>query len=104
MTKKMDIVELAVPGEEKMGVHVSAELKRTKYADLQEEGRKNGWIVQIWTIKIGHRGFPAASTATFFKEIGIGGNERRRKLKKLRENANSRTIWRCRHFKSWGSN
>ena len=38
LTKKVGIVELTVPGEER--IEVSGELKRTKYAGLQEEGRK----------------------------------------------------------------
>ena len=103
ITKKVGIVELTVPGEER--IEVSGELKRAKYAGLQEEGRKNGWLVQIWAIEIGCRGFPAASMATFLKDIGINGNERRRKLSKLGEIAESasRTIWRSSHFKSWGS-
>ena len=102
-TKKVGIVELTVPGEER--IEVSGELKRTKYAGLQEEGRKNGWLVQTWAIEIGCRGFPAASMATFLKEVGINGNERRRKLNRLGEIAEnaSRAIWRWSHFKSWGS-
>ena len=102
-TKKVGIVELTVPGEER--IEVSGELKRTKYAGLQEERRKNGWLVQIWAIEIGCRGFPAASMAIFLKEIGINGNERRRtfnRLGEIAENA-SRAIWRWSHFKSWGS-
>ena len=54
-TKKVGIVELTVPGEERIGV--SGELKRAKYAGLQEEWRKTGWIVQILAIVIGCRGF-----------------------------------------------
>ena len=94
---------IPAPGEER--IEVSGELKRAKYAGLQEEGRKNGWLVQIWAIEIGCRGFPAASMATFLKDIGIKGNERRRKLSKLGEIAESasRTIWKSSHFKSWGS-
>ena len=103
-TKKMGIVELTVPGEER--IEVSGELKRTKYAGLQEEGRKNGWLVQIWAIEVGCRGFPAASMASFLKEIGIHGNERRRKLKRIGEVAEnaSRSIWGWSHFKNWGNN
>ena len=42
--------------------------------------------------------------ATFLKDIGIYGNERRRKLKTLGEIAEnaSRAIWRWSHFKNWG--
>ena len=99
-TKKMRIVELTVTGEER--IELSGQLKRTKYAGLQEEGRRNGWLVQVWVIEVGCRGFPAASMASLMKEIGIRGNERRRKLKRIREVAEnaSRSIWGWSHFKN----
>ena len=42
--------------------------------------------------------------AIFFRDIGINGNERRRKLKRIGEVAEnaSRSIWGWSHFKNWG--
>ena len=68
-TKRLGLVELTVPSEER--VELSGELKRAKYAELEREGRRNGWAVRIWTIEVGCRGFPAASMATFLKDIGL---------------------------------
>ena len=68
-TKNVGIVELTVPSEER--VELSGELKRTKYAGLKEEGRKNGWKMQVWAIEVGCRGFPASSMVTFLKEMGF---------------------------------
>ena len=42
-TKRIGLIELTVPSEER--IEVSGELKRTKYAPLQEEGEANGWNV-----------------------------------------------------------
>ena len=100
--RKMGIVELTVPSEER--IEVSGELKKTKYASLQEEGRKNGWSVQVWAVEVGCRGFPAASMAGFLGEMGIRGSERTKKLKKIGEAAEqaSRSIWAWSHHKEWG--
>ena len=52
-SKKVSLVELTVPSEER--VEVSGELKKTKYAQLQHEGKTNGWNVQVWTIEDSRR-------------------------------------------------
>ena len=101
-SKKVGLVELTVPSEER--VEVSGELKKTKYAPLQQEGKTNGWNVQVWTIEVGCKGFPASSMASFLKDLGFAGGERNRTLKKIgevTENA-SRRIWGWSHFVTWG--
>ena len=92
-TKRMGICELTVPSEER--VEISGELKRAKYEEIEREGKRKGWSVRTWTVEVGCRGFPAASMATFLKEIGIGGGERGRSLKKIGEAAErcSKAIW-----------
>ena len=93
-TRRMGIVELTVPSEER--IEVSGELKQEKYAKIAAEGRGRGWAVRIWTVEVGCRGFPAASMATFLKDLGIGGGERRRALRRIGETAEgcSKSIWR----------
>ena len=100
-TKRVGMVELTVPSEER--VEISSELKKIRYASLQEEGKANGWKVQLWAVEVGCRGFPASSMATFFKEIGITGSERNHGLKKLGEVAGeaSRRIWSWSNIKQW---
>ena len=102
-TKRMGVIELTVPSEER--IEIAGELKMTKYAVLQEEGKKNGWKVRLWAIEVGCRGFPAASMSTYLKDIGVEGGERRKQLKKLGEVAESasRSIWGWSHYKNWGS-
>ena len=58
-TRQIGIVELTVPNEDR--VEVSGELKRLKYEQIAQEGRRNGWRVRIWAVEIGCRGFPAVS-------------------------------------------
>ena len=101
-SKQLALVELTVPIEER--VEISNELKRTKYAELEVAGRLNGWSVKIWAVEVGSRGFPAASMATFLKQVGCKGSERRQILKQLGSEAEqaSATLWRMSHVKEWG--
>ena len=102
-TKRIGLIELTVPSEER--VEVSGELKKAKYALLQEEGKTRGWNVHIWAVEVGCKGFPAASMASCLKDIGIAGGERSRQLKKIGEVAmsSSRRIWNWSHFTQWGN-
>ena len=66
---------------------MSGELKKAKYAPLQEQGKVNGWKVHVWIVEVGCKGFPAASMTSFLKDIGIGGGERNRLLKRIGDKA-----------------
>ena len=93
-TRRMGIVELTVPSEER--IEISGELKREKYQRIVQEGREKGWTVRVWAVEVGCRGFPAASMASFLKDMGIRGGERSRALRRIGEAAESgsRAIWR----------
>ena len=102
-TKRMAIIELTVPSEER--IEVAGEPKRSKYEVLLSEGNKNGWRVQCWAVEVGCRGFPAASTSRLLKELGMAGRERRNLMEKLSSLAEeaSRCLWKAsHHHKSWG--
>ena len=101
-SRRMGVIELTVPSEER--IEVSSELKKTKYAGLQREGRRNGWAVTVWAVEVGCRGFPASSMASLLKDMGIGGGERKRSLKKIGEAAEkaSKSIWNWSRMKEWG--
>ena len=49
-TKRIGLIELTVPSKER--IEVSGELKRAKHAPLQEEGKANGWNVQVWAVEV----------------------------------------------------
>ena len=97
------MIELTVPSEDR--VEVSGELKKAKYAPLQEQGKVKGWNVHVWAVEVGCKGFPAASMVSFLKDIGIAGGERNLHLKKIGEEAmcSSRMIWNWSHFTQWGN-
>ena len=100
--RRVGIVELTVPSEDR--VEVSGELKRARYAELEREGGRRGWMVRTWAVEVGCRGFPAASMAAFLKDIGLGGGQRSRSLKKIAEAAerSSRAIWSWSCIPGWG--
>ncbi|RUS81200.1 hypothetical protein EGW08_011030 [Elysia chlorotica] len=105
-TKQMAVIELTVPSEDR--VEVSGELKRSKYENIAEAGRKNGWKVRIWAVQVGcrgFRGFPAASMARLLKDLGVPRKRKKRRLRQLGEAAErvSNSIWKWSHFKEWGS-
>ena len=95
------VIELTVPREDR--VEVSGELKKTRYAPLQEQGKANGWKVHVWAVEVGCRGFPAASMASFLKDIGMAGGERNRLLKRIGDEAMmaSRRIWKWSNLPKW---
>ena len=92
-TRRVGIMELTVPSEER--VEISGEIKRSKYAVIEAEGRRRGWTVRVWAVEVGCRGFPASSMASFLRDIGVSGGERSRTLRRIGEAAErcSKTIW-----------
>ena len=102
-TKQASIVELTVPSEDR--VEVSGEIKKTKYEAIAVEGRQRGWKIRIWAVEVGCRGFPAASMASFVKEIGYRGKEGRKALDKISHvtETASRSIWNWSQIKHWGN-
>ena len=101
-SKRMGVMELTVPSEDR--VEVSNEMKRKKYATLQVEGKKRGWVVEVWAVEVGCRGFPAGSMSRFLKDLGITGRKKRGVLEKIAEAAEraSRWLWRCSSKLEWG--
>ena len=93
-TKQLGIIELTVPIEDR--IEIAGEIKRNKYSIIEEEGKANGWGVQIWAVEIGCRGFPAKSTKRLLKQMGLNARKQKEcaeKLGKIAEEA-SRNIWR----------
>ena len=101
--KKMVVVELTVPME--CRVEVSNELKKKRYADLEEAVKPQGWKATVWAVEVGCRGFPAMSMAMFLKAVGFSSREKREVLKALGAQAEqaSATLWRMSHVSEWGA-
>ena len=98
-SKKLGIIELTVPFEDRIGV--SNELKLSKYQPLASETE---WSVRVWAVEVGCRGFPAQSLSTFFKNIGIRGKENKRCLRRISSKAEeaSSTLWKMSRVEKWG--
>ena len=101
-TKQLGIVELTVPSEER--IEVSSELKKMKYAPIEEAATRRGWKVRVWAVEVGCRGFAAASLSSCLKDMGFTGSKRKSILKKVGQEAekSSQKIWSWCHWKEWG--
>ena len=55
-------------------------------------------------VEVGCRGFPAASLATFLKEIGYQGLQKRKILEEIGKEAEnaSHSLWKASYFEDWG--
>ena len=102
-TRQLGIIELTVPNEER--IEISGELKRLKYEEIAQEGKKNGWRVRIWAIEVGCRGFPAISLSTLLKDMGYQGGRRKKIVERVGRVAeqSSQTLWKCSFHKNWGN-
>ena len=102
VTKHIGIIELTVPTEER--IEISTEIKKAKYAIIEEEAKRNGWIARVWAVEVGCRGFPAASMARFLSDIGFKGRKKKDILQKIGREAEvaSEHLWKTVHYKTWG--
>ena len=98
--KMLGMIERTVPLE------VSGELKSDRYKEMVAVGERKGWKVRLWAVEVGCRGFPASSLGTFFREIGLSGAEKTKRLRQIGEVAQSASnaIWKWSHFINWGGN
>ena len=99
--RKIIIVELTVPWEERCGV--SHELKGAKYEDLLLQCRERGWATWNFPVEVGCRGFPAPSLGKMFACLGIQGKTKKAavgRCAKATERA-SRWLWLQRKDCCW---
>ena len=74
-TNRIGMLELTVPGEDR--IDVSGELKRTKYAPLEVEGKRNGLTVRIWALGVTFRVFFCDFYRGFLEGHGSKGGKRK---------------------------
>ncbi len=70
-----------MPWEE--GLEAAYERKKAKYADLVMECRESGWIVRLYPVEMGARGFVGRSTSCLLKDLGLWGATLSRSTKEL---------------------
>ena len=91
--KKIIIIELTVPWEERCGE--ANERKRAKYDELMTECRGKGWQTWNFPVEVGCRGFPAKSVWWLFSALGVTGRYRRTAAQRMGQAAeqSSCRIW-----------
>ena len=99
--KRVVMVELTVPWEER--IEESHELKRSKYEDLAQSCKSNGWNTQVFPIEVGCRGFPSQSVWRMLGALGIKGATRKRTVHALGRTAEraSSWLWMLRSKREW---
>ncbi|XP_060559778.1 uncharacterized protein LOC132719607 [Ruditapes philippinarum] len=99
--KRVVLVELTVPWEER--IEESHELKRSKYEDLAQSCKSNGWNTQVFPIEVGCRGFPSQSVWRMLGALGIKGAARKRTVHALGRTAEraSSWLWMLRSTHEW---
>ena len=100
--KKVCFIELTSPAEE--NVKIRRLEKTTKYIQLVEDAKSNGFTACCRTVEVGARGFVSESSMYVFGLLGFSGKQRRDLTKDM-----SRIAIRCSHFiwinrdnKQWG--
>ena len=79
--KKVFVIELTVPYEENF--NWAHQRKLEKYEDLREQCVRNGWITNVFPIKVRCRGFIANSTSVFLTNFGLSPSDKRKYMEKI---------------------
>ena len=89
--KKVFVNELTVPYEENF--NWAHQRKLEKYEDLWEQCVRNGWIMNVFPIKVGCRGFIANSTSVFLTNLGLPPSDKRKYMEKIQNKALTASVW-----------
>ena len=88
--KNVFVIELTVPFENFNWSHLH---KLEKHEDLQEQYVRNGWITNIFPIKVGCRGFIYNSISVFLTNLGLSPLDKRKYIKKIQDKALTASEW-----------
>ena len=100
-SRQVAMVELTVPWEER--TEEAHHLKKTKYSELQEECKSNGWKAWVLPVEIGCRGFPAQSAWSTLRILGVTGQKRKAAIQDITQAAEKAScwLWMRREDKDW---
>jgi hypothetical protein len=90
-TKQAVLIELTVPWEER--IQDANERKRTKYQQLVEECRENGWKTSCYPIEVGCRGFAGQSLWQALRSLGVTGKTRSKLISDVMREAERASQW-----------
>ena len=89
--KKDFVIELTVHFEETFDWAHQRKLK--KYDDLREQCVRNGWIINVFPIEVGCRGFIANLTPAFLTNLGLPPSDKRKYMEKIQDKALTASAW-----------
>ena len=97
------MIELTCPAEENFNDRHHDKL--SKYADLVTLCRGNGWIVFLFAVEVGARGYASDTLATCFRKLGLNSVDCRKLVRNAADAAlrASFWVWLCRESKEWGT-
>ncbi|KAI8490805.1 hypothetical protein Bbelb_315980 [Branchiostoma belcheri] len=88
--KSVVIVELTVPWEE--NIQVAFERKKTKYEELVQQCRLNGWKTQLYPVEIGVRGFAGSSLLRLCRDLQIRGKAQAQLVRRVSEEVEKKQL------------
>ena len=99
--KSCYIIELTVPWES--AIEEAYERKKSKYAEIAAQARRNGWRAEVLPVEVGCRGFVSKSTTWLLKKMGVTGASHRKAVRALEVAAerSSNWIWIRRKQEVW---
>ena len=89
--KKVFVIELTVPYEENFDW--AHQRKSEKYEDLREQCVRNGWITNVFPIKVGCRGLIANSTSAFLANLWLPPSVKRKYMEMIQDKALTASAW-----------
>lgn len=99
--KKLIAIELTVPWETRC--EEAFERKKSKYTELLDACKQQGWRTWLFPVEVGVRGFCSQSVCRMMAAIGTTGRDRRVAIQRLSQAAEraSSWLWLRREEKSW---
>ena len=67
--------------------------KFEKYEDLREQCVRNGWITNVFPIKVSCTGFIANSTSVILTNLGLPPSDKRKYMEKIQDKALTASSW-----------
>ena len=89
--KKVFGIELTVPYEENLDW--AHQCKLEKYEDLREQCVRNGWITNVFPIKVRCSAFIANSISVFLTNLGLPPSDKRKYMEKILDKALMASAW-----------
>ena len=89
--KKVFTIELTVPFEENFDW--AHQRKLEKYKDLWEQCVRNGWITNVFPIKVRCWGFITNSTSIFLTNLRLSPSDKRKYIKNIQDKDLSASVW-----------